>query len=94
MLSRAIVALTRKKDAPRAENIEVYGSHCGLGYHPAAVYAIADRLAQSEGAWKKFDRTSGWRPLAFPDWQRGLASRPSADRRTVEHAERKRAGLI
>ena len=41
---------------PRAENIEVYGSHCGLGHHPAAVYAIADRLAQPEGQWKKFDR--------------------------------------
>jgi hypothetical protein len=55
------------KDGPRAENIEVYGSHCGLGHHPAVVYAIADRLA--EGAWKKFDRT-GWRHLVFPDWRR------------------------
>ena len=57
------------RDGPLAENIEVYGSHCGLGYHPAVVYAIADRLAQPEGAWKKFDR-SGWRHLVFPDWQR------------------------
>jgi hypothetical protein len=58
------------KDGPQAENIEVYGSHCGLGHHPAAVYAIADRLAQPEGAWKKFDRNRGWRHLVFPDWQR------------------------
>ena len=57
------------KDGPQAENIEVYGSHCGLGHHPAVVYAIADRLAQPEGAWKKFHR-SGWRHLFFPDWQR------------------------
>ena len=57
------------KDGPLAENIEVYGSHCGLGHHPAVVFAIADRLAQPEGAWKKFDR-SGWRHLFFPDWQR------------------------
>jgi triacylglycerol esterase/lipase EstA (alpha/beta hydrolase family) len=57
------------KDEPQAENIEVYGSHCGLGHHPAVVYAIADRLAQPEGAWKKFDR-SGWRHIVFPDWQR------------------------
>ena len=35
-----------------------------------SVYAIADRLAQPEGQWKKFDRR-GWRALAFPDWQRG-----------------------
>ena len=58
------------EDGPESENIEVYGSHCGLGHHPAAVYAIADRLAQPEGQWKKFDRR-GWRGLAFPDWQRG-----------------------
>jgi pimeloyl-ACP methyl ester carboxylesterase len=48
------------------ENIEVRGSHCGLGHHPAAVYAVADRLAQREGAWKPFDRT-GWRALIYPD---------------------------
>jgi pimeloyl-ACP methyl ester carboxylesterase len=58
------------EDGPQVENIEVYGSHCGLGHHPAVVYAIADRLAQPEGAWKKFDRSSGWRHLVFPDWQR------------------------
>jgi hypothetical protein len=57
------------KDGPQVENIEVHGSHCGLGHHPAAVYAIAGRLAQPEGAWKKFDR-SGWRHHFFPDWQR------------------------
>ena len=48
-----------------AENIEVKGSHCGLGHHPAAVYAIADRLAQKEGRWKPFDRT-GYRAIAYP----------------------------
>jgi pimeloyl-ACP methyl ester carboxylesterase len=53
-------------EGPNLENIEVNGSHCGLGHHPAAVYAVADRLAQPDGAWKKFDRKSGWRSLAFP----------------------------
>jgi pimeloyl-ACP methyl ester carboxylesterase len=48
------------------ENIEVEGSHCGLGHNPAVVYAIADRLAQREGAWKPFDR-KGWRSLLYPD---------------------------
>jgi pimeloyl-ACP methyl ester carboxylesterase len=56
-------------EGPEVENIEVYASHCGLGHHPAAVYAIADRLAQPEGQWQKFERR-GWRALAFPDWQR------------------------
>jgi pimeloyl-ACP methyl ester carboxylesterase len=41
-------------DGPRAENIEVYGSHCGLGHNPAVLVAIADRLAQPEDAWKPF----------------------------------------
>jgi hypothetical protein len=57
------------EEGPQVENIEVFGSHCGLGHHPAAVYAIADRLAQPEGSWQKFDR-SGWRSLVFPDWKR------------------------
>jgi pimeloyl-ACP methyl ester carboxylesterase len=57
------------EEAEQVENIEVIGSHCGLGHHPAAVYAIADRLAQPEGAWKKFDR-SGWRAAVYPDWKR------------------------
>jgi hypothetical protein len=56
-------------DGPQTENIEVIGSHCGLGHHPAAVFAVADRLAQPEGAWKKFD-TGGWRAVAYPDWRR------------------------
>jgi hypothetical protein len=29
------------------------------------VYAIADRLAQPEGAWKKFDRERGLRGLFY-----------------------------
>jgi pimeloyl-ACP methyl ester carboxylesterase len=53
----------------QAENIEVHGSHCGLGYHPAAVYAMTDRLAQAEGGWQAFDRT-GWKSLVYPDWRR------------------------
>lgn len=56
-------------EGERVENIEVYGSHCGLGHHPAAVYAVADRLAQPEGQWRRFDR-SGWKSVVFPDWTR------------------------
>jgi pimeloyl-ACP methyl ester carboxylesterase len=47
------------------ENIEVHSSHCGLGHNPAVVYAVADRLAQPEGAWRPFDR-SGWRSFVYP----------------------------
>jgi pimeloyl-ACP methyl ester carboxylesterase len=43
------------------ENIEVEASHCGLGHHPAVLYAIADRLAVPEGEWWPFDRSGPWR---------------------------------
>ena len=49
-----------------SESIEVDGSHCGLGAHPAVLYAIADRLAQPEGRWQPFER-SGLRALVYPD---------------------------
>jgi pimeloyl-ACP methyl ester carboxylesterase len=50
----------------QSENIEVESSHCGMGHHPAAVYAVADRLAQPEGKWVPFDR-NGWRSIVYPD---------------------------
>lgn len=51
---------------PHTENIEVYASHLGLGMNPAALYAIADRLAQREGAWHRFHR-QGWRAMVYPE---------------------------
>jgi pimeloyl-ACP methyl ester carboxylesterase len=54
------------------ENIEVRGSHCGLGWNPSALYAVVDRLAQPVGAWSKFrpplalahlfPRAASWQP--------------------------------
>lgn len=38
------------------ENIQVIGSHCGLGFNPAALWAVADRLALPEGHWRRYDR--------------------------------------
>jgi hypothetical protein len=55
-----------EKRTAGSESIEVHGSHCGLGHNPAAVYAIADRLAQPEGQWQPF-RRSGWRSLVYPE---------------------------
>ena len=43
----------------RRENIEVFGSHCGLGHNPTAMWVVADRLAQPAGTWTPF------RPPAF-----------------------------
>ncbi len=53
-------------ETPTSENIEVIASHLGLGVHPAVLYALADRLAQPEGAWKRFDR-KGLRAFAYPN---------------------------
>ena len=41
-----------------AENIEVHlASHTGLGVNAAALWAVADRLAQAEGQFRQFDRS-------------------------------------
>lgn len=51
---------------PHTDNIEVSGSHCGLGFNPLVLYAIADRLAQPELHWIPFARI-GWRRFLYPD---------------------------
>ena len=43
----------------RRENVEVRGSHLGLGHNPAVVVVVADRLAQRSGHWQ---------PFAAPVW--------------------------
>lgn len=54
----------RELPSAHTENIELVGSHCGLGFHPLALLAIADRLAQPEHHWKPFDR-SHWRGALY-----------------------------
>jgi len=52
-----------------AENIEVYlASHVGLGVNPAALWAVADRLAQAEGQFSQFRRSGPFAiAYAHPD---------------------------
>jgi pimeloyl-ACP methyl ester carboxylesterase len=45
---------------PTSENVAVHGSHLGLGHNPAALWVVADRLAQPVGGWRPF------RPPALP----------------------------
>jgi pimeloyl-ACP methyl ester carboxylesterase len=45
--------------AGRHENVEVRGSHLGLGHNPAVIVVVADRLAQ---------RTGRWQPFTAPKW--------------------------
>ncbi|MBL0125152.1 MAG: alpha/beta hydrolase [Betaproteobacteria bacterium] len=42
--------LSYQRESKHAENIEVMASHIGLGMNPIALCAIADQLAQAEGA--------------------------------------------
>lgn len=53
----------------QTENIEVNASHCGMGAHPAVLYAVADRLALPEGQWRPF-RRPGIPELVYPDPER------------------------
>lgn len=55
----------REKPGAQRENIEVFGSHCGLGVNPSVIFAVADRLAQTEGQWKPF-APRGWATWAYP----------------------------
>ncbi|WP_375393953.1 esterase/lipase family protein [uncultured Sphingomonas sp.] len=50
---------------PESENIQVRGSHCGLGVNPAVLYAIADRLAQPLDGWRPF-AAKGLMGLMYP----------------------------
>ena len=56
---------SREPQSATTDNIEVRGSHCGLGANPAVMWAIADRLAQAEDGWKPFERT-GTRAWVYP----------------------------
>ena len=63
-----IVAWQACLDPPsaRAENIAVVGSHLGFGHNPAAIWAVADRLAQPLGEWAPFRAPAALRPLYPP----------------------------
>jgi hypothetical protein len=59
----------RQAEGPQSENVEVRGAHVGLGFNPAALWVIADRLAQPLGTWAPF-RPSGSVAALFPREQR------------------------
>ena len=43
-----------EREGEGRENVEVRSTHIGLGFHPPALWVIADRLAQKPGVWKPF----------------------------------------
>ncbi len=52
----------------QVENVRVVASHLGIGFHPAAWWVVADRLAQRSSDWQPFRRPEHGvlRALAFP----------------------------
>jgi pimeloyl-ACP methyl ester carboxylesterase len=68
--------ISRLRPSATAENIEVYlASHVGLGVNPAALWAVADRLAQAEGQFHQFDR-SGPFAIAYAPPENAQSARP------------------
>ena len=58
----------------RAENIEVlFASHTGLGVNPAALWVVADRLAQPEGEFRPFDRAGPF-AIAYPPPEQAISA--------------------
>lgn len=57
-------AIARLPVGRHVENIGVVASHIGMGFNPAVLFAVADRLRQSEGRWRPFD-ISGLRNLFY-----------------------------
>lgn len=55
-------------ETDHSQNVEVWGSHGGLGYNPSALYVVADRLAQPADDWQRFRLPLAARG-AYP-WQR------------------------
>ena len=53
------------EESDQHENVEVHGSHSGLGWNPAALTVVLDRLAQPEGEWKRFSPSLAMRAM-FP----------------------------
>ena len=65
-LTDAVVSseIARLPPGEQVENVGVPASHLGMGFNPAILYLIADRLRQEEGAWQPF-KISGIRSLYF-----------------------------
>ncbi len=55
-----------EEEGPLTQNIQVAGSHCGLGHNPSVLYCIAERLAQDDDQWERFD-PRGLIKLLYPN---------------------------
>lgn len=65
-LTDAIVSarIAQLPPGPMVENVGVTASHLGMGFNPAVLFAIADRLRQHSDDWKEFE-INGLRNMFF-----------------------------
>ena len=49
---------THRESADHTEDIEVSSSHLGMGWNPAVLAVVADRLAQRPGCWRPYSGRS------------------------------------
>jgi pimeloyl-ACP methyl ester carboxylesterase len=52
-------------DGVNSESVEIRGSHVGMGFNPAALIVVGERLAQKSGSWSRFTPPSRFAYL-FP----------------------------
>jgi pimeloyl-ACP methyl ester carboxylesterase len=64
---------------PRAENVEICGTHTGLSSNAVALAVVLDRLAQPEGQWRPFKPMAALRGFYPPPttWTNPAAGRPA-----------------
>ena len=53
---RSCIEVADEGAGQQVDNIEVPGSHCGLGFNALVYWAVADRLALPESGWRPFER--------------------------------------
>lgn len=56
--------IARQTPSAVADNVEVYGSHLGLGFNASVLFLLAERLAQPEARWRPFQRR-GWKRWVY-----------------------------
>ena len=47
-------ACVHARRSPRVQDIEIDGSHIGMGWNPAVLAIVEDRLAQRPGKWRRY----------------------------------------
>ncbi|MEM7099975.1 MAG: alpha/beta fold hydrolase [Pseudomonadota bacterium] len=52
-----------ERETPVTQNLEVWGSHCGLIANPSVLHAVVDRLSLGQNSWVPFEADSGARVM-------------------------------